>query len=78
MKCPMCGRSGARVRRVMRPYGKGRAAYVIEGVPCVSCRNCGQSFFTARTLEKVEKIRAHWRELAKTRSIPVVRFGIAS
>jgi YgiT-type zinc finger domain-containing protein len=35
MTCDICGKKGARIRRVSRNYGKGEKLLVIENVPVV-------------------------------------------
>ncbi|MCX7000740.1 MAG: YgiT-type zinc finger protein, partial [Candidatus Sumerlaeota bacterium] len=35
-KCDICGKAGARMRRVSRSYGRGDNILVIENVPLVS------------------------------------------
>jgi YgiT-type zinc finger domain-containing protein len=77
MICDVCGKKGARVRRVTRNYGKGRSRLLIEGVPAVHCPHCGESYLTAETLKEIERIKAHRSRLAVKRSIPVIRFGTA-
>ena len=78
MICDNCGKKSARVQRVTRMYGKGRSAYLIEGVPVVSCRACGESYITSKTLKRLELIHQHWRELAVKRLVPVAKFGGAA
>lgn len=78
MVCDLCGKKGARVRRITRSYGQGRSAFLIENVPLVTCPSCGESYFTAETLKEVERIRMHWRQLARERTIPVAKFGGAA
>jgi YgiT-type zinc finger domain-containing protein len=63
-------------RRVTRTFGKGKTAFLIEGVPTVSCPNCGETYLTAATLREVERIRQHRRQLTKPRRVPVATFGV--
>ena len=78
MICDICGRKGARIRRVTKSFGQGRSAFLIEGVPVVTCPSCGQSYMTAETLQEVERIRLHWRQLAVGKKIMVARFEPAA
>jgi YgiT-type zinc finger domain-containing protein len=78
MICDICGRKGARIRRVTKSFGQGRSAFLIEGVPVVTCPSCGQSYMTAETLQEVERIRLHWRQLAVGKKILVARFEPAA
>ena len=74
MVCDICGRKGARVRRVTRTYGRGRSAFLIEGVPVISCPQCGESYMTGETLREIERIRLHWRQLTVDRKMAVAKF----
>jgi YgiT-type zinc finger domain-containing protein len=70
--CDNCGKPAARVRKSSRCYGRGKNLLVIENVPVVSCHNCGESYMTAETVHRIEKIR-----LGK-RSVKARRVGVAS
>ena len=74
-KCDVCGRAGARVRRVSRSYGKGARLLVIENVPVVVCAVCGESYVTAETALEIERIKLHWRSFARQRKVPVASFA---
>ena len=78
MVCDVCGKKGARIRRVTRSFGKGKAAFLIEAVPIVSCPHCGERYLTASTLREIERIRLHRRQLARNRVVPVAKFGGAA
>jgi YgiT-type zinc finger domain-containing protein len=72
MKCDICGKKGARIRRVARTYGKGRSFFVIENIPVVSCPNCGESYLTSGTLHEIERLKLHRKSLAVERQVEVV------
>jgi YgiT-type zinc finger domain-containing protein len=74
MVCDICGKQGARVRRVTRSYGKGSNLLVIENVPIVSCPHCGESYLTAETLHEIERIKLHRKNFASTRAVAVAAF----
>jgi YgiT-type zinc finger domain-containing protein len=74
MICDVCGKAGAKIRRVTRSYGKGDNLLVIENIPVVSCPNCGESYLTADTLHEIERIKLHRKSWAKERNIPVAAF----
>lgn len=78
MVCDVCGKRGAKIRRVTRSFGKGKTAFLIEAVPVVSCPRCGESYLTAKTLREIERIRLHRRRLTERRLVPVARFGGAA
>ena len=75
MLCDICGREGARIRRVAETYGKGGDLIVIENIPMVSCFHCGESYFTADTLHEIERITLHQKSFAVERPVPVAKFA---
>jgi YgiT-type zinc finger domain-containing protein len=62
------------MRPVTRSFGSGEQLMVIEGVPLLSCRHCGASYFEARTLHEIERLRRDAATKAVVRSVPVARF----
>ncbi len=70
--CDVCGKPGARVRRVSETHGKGKDLLVIENIPMVSCPHCGESYFTAATLREIERYKRHRHELSVARQVEVV------
>ncbi len=75
MICDNCGKQGARIRRVVRTYGKGKDILVIENVPVVTCPHCGESYLEAETLHEIERIKLHKKSLTVKRSVPVAVFA---
>ena len=75
MVCDLCGTEGARIRRVVRSYGKGEQLLVIENVPVISCSHCGESYLTADTLHEIERIKQHRQEVAVERRVAVAEFA---
>lgn len=74
MICDICGRKGARLRRVTRTYGKGKNLLVIENIPVVSCPHCRESYLTAETLHEIERLKLHRKTLAVERPVEIVNF----
>jgi YgiT-type zinc finger domain-containing protein len=72
--CDICGKEGARIRRVSRSYGKSENLLVIENVPIISCPHCGESYLTAKTLHELERIKLHRKTLAAERPVAVAEF----
>ncbi|MBN2008509.1 type II toxin-antitoxin system MqsA family antitoxin [candidate division KSB1 bacterium] len=75
MICDICGKEGARIRKVTETYGKGKDLLLIEDIPMVSCPHCGESYFTAQTLHEIERIKLHRENFAKERPIAVAPFA---
>jgi hypothetical protein len=47
---------------------------VVEDIPMVSCPHCGESYFSARTLHEIERIKQLRASIAVERNVPVARF----
>lgn len=75
MVCDICGKEGARIRRVAKTYGKGKGIFVIENVPVVTCPHCGESYLEAETLHEIERIKLHKKSFAIIREVPVAKFA---
>ena len=75
MICDICGKKGARIRRVTETYGKGKKSLVIKDIPMISCPHCGESYFTAQTLHEIERIKLHCKSLAVERPVKVANFA---
>ena len=78
MKCDVCGKHRAKLRRLTQTVGKGRSSFLIRDVPVISCSSCGESYLTADTLKEIERIRLHWRELTKDEKVAVATFPSAA
>ena len=74
MVCDVCGKEGARIRRVSETFGKGQDLLVVENVPLVTCPHCGESYFTADTLHELERIKLHRQTFAVERAVQVAKF----
>jgi len=75
VKCDICGKAGARVRRVSRSYGRGDNILVIENVPLISCPHCGESYLTAETLHEIERLKMHRKSLATEKTVEVLVYA---
>ncbi len=75
MICNICGKEGARLRRLTRSYGKGDGLLVIQNVPVVTCPHCGESYVTAETLHEIERIKAQRKSRAVKRAVAVADFA---
>lgn len=75
MICDCCGKKGARTKHVTRSFGKGADILVIEKVPMVVCPDCGENYFTAETLQELERLKLHKKNVAVQRTAPVIRYA---
>ena len=60
-----------------RSFGKGADLLVIEGVPLWSCPSCGESYFTAKTMHEIERIKALRKSVAVKRPVSVAAYEAA-
>ena len=75
MKCPICGKEGAKLRRVIRNYGRGNRILLIENVPVISCPNCDESYLTAETLHELELLKVEKRGEAIKREVEILTYA---
>lgn len=73
--CDICGKPGARLRRMTKTYGRGKQMLLIENVPVIFCPNCGESYLTAETLHEIDRIKEQRKRLAVERSVEVASFA---
>lgn len=71
MFCDICNKATARTIHATKSYGQGDDLLVIENVPAVSCRTCGQSYLTAATLREIDNIKTNRAKRAKCRPVAV-------
>jgi YgiT-type zinc finger domain-containing protein len=62
-------------KHVTRTFGRGKSILVIEDVPMVVCPKCGQSYFTAETLQELERLRLHKQSVGVQRVAPVIKYA---
>lgn len=74
-RCSLCGKPGVMHRLLTKSYGKGDSLIVIEDVPVITCRHCGESYMTSQTLRKIEEIRLHRKKFASERTVSVATFS---
>ena len=73
--CDICGKTGAKIRKIVEVFGKKKDLLLIEDIPVIACPNCCESYFTAETLHKIEIIRAKKERLAVSRAVKVAHFA---
>ena len=76
-RCAHCGSGRIQLKNVTRSFGKGANLLVIEGVPLWSCPCCSESYFTAKTMHEIERIKALRRSVAVKRTVSVAAFEAA-
>ena len=61
-----------------RSFGAGAGLLVIERIPMLSCPSCGESYFSAKTLHELERIKTLRKSVSIERSVPVATFESAA
>lgn len=74
MKCDICGKNNAVIRRVTETYGKGKYLLIIENIPMVSCSDCGEGYFTAEVLHEIERIKLHHKDFTVKKTVEVAEY----
>ncbi len=72
MICKVCNKEGARIRNINRSYGEGDELMVVEHIPAVFCPNCGESYFTAATMDQIDHALSEKERRITSRRVPVV------
>ncbi len=53
--CSFCGNKNFRERRVQYIYKHNDQFLVVNNVPCEECEYCGEQYFKAEVLKKIEE-----------------------
>jgi YgiT-type zinc finger domain-containing protein len=74
MKCDICGKNNAGIRRITETHGRGSNLLVIENIPMVNCPDCGEGYFTAEVLHEIERIKLHHKNFTVKKKIEVAEY----
>ncbi len=73
--CELCDHTAAQLVKRPQVLGQGAAMLVIEDVPVIACRHCGESYLTAETLHRLDEVRRGLRKLPARYQIAVAAFA---
>ncbi|MDX2040637.1 MAG: type II toxin-antitoxin system MqsA family antitoxin [Acidobacteriota bacterium] len=73
--CGICGHQAARPIKRPQVLGKGAAMLIIEDVPAISCRHCGEIYLTAETMHRLDELRRSQKTLPRRYHVPVAAFA---
>ena len=77
--CSFCGNAGFKSKLVDYVYRRGDKMLVVQGVPCTECTYCGDRYYEAGVLVRIESdfeaIENGTREVTKRLSVPVEEFS---
>jgi len=72
MKCGFCDGETA-LRKVRKQHWHKGRLYIVENVEAEVCPECGERYFHARTLDKIDAIIEGDHEVKELLSVEVVR-----
>lgn len=73
--CDYCGKPAAHSALLNHTFGHGNNMVVVENVATMICSNCGQSYFTGETLEKLDVILAKPESYTSKQLVQVANFS---
>ena len=73
--CALCGKTTAHQALLSHTFGHGDNLVVVENVATMVCSNCGQSYFTGETLEKLDVILAAPENYSHKQLVQVANFS---
>lgn len=73
--CDICGVTAARTVKRPQVLGRGEQMILIDNVPVVACRNCGESYLTSETMHRLDTIRSKRKANSAARKIAVADFA---
>lgn len=72
--CDNCGVQAARTVKRPQVLGRGTQMMLVDNVPVITCRNCGESYMTSETMHGLDNIRSKQRANSATRKVAVAEF----
>lgn len=76
--CSFCGNTNFREKAVQYIYKHENRLLVVEKVPCEECEFCGEQYFKAEILKKIESdfrdIYLHGKKAKSEMKVPVEEF----
>ncbi len=73
--CDNCGVKAARVIKRPQVLGRGAKMIVVDNVPVIACKNCGENYMTSETMHKLDDIRIKQKKEKSERKIAVAEFA---
>ncbi len=73
--CDNCGVKAARVIKRPQVLGRGAKMIVVDNVPVIACKNCGENYMTSETMHKLDDIRIKQKKEKSERKIAVSEFA---
>ena len=78
-KCSFCGNTSFKKKYVQYIYRHDGKFLIVEDVPCEQCDYCGEQYFKAEVLKKIEKdfldIYSRKRQTKRNIKVPVEEYA---
>lgn len=71
MTCEFCGGQTAR-KKVKRQHWLNGKLYIVENVEAEVCPECGERYFHATTLDKIDRLLANEHDVKERMEVEVV------
>jgi YgiT-type zinc finger domain-containing protein len=71
MKCEFCGAETIR-KKVKKQHWHVRKLYIVENVDAEVCKECGEKYFHAKTLDGIDKLIESEHEIKEIISVEVL------
>jgi len=71
MKCEFCGAETTK-QRVRKPHWHEGKLYIVENVEAEFCRECGERYFHATTLDRIDVLVSGEHPVKEVLSVEVV------
>lgn len=76
--CNFCGNKNFRTKKIQYIYKHNDKYLIVNNVPCEECEYCGEQYFQAQSLKKIEtdfnKIHISGKEPKKKIQVPIEEF----
>lgn len=73
--CDNCGVKAARLVKRPQVLGRGAKMIVVDNVPVIACKNCGENYMTGETMHKLDDIRVKQKKEKSERKVAVAEFA---
>jgi len=74
MICDNCGVKAAHLVKRPQVLGRGTKMMLVDNVPVIACRNCGENYMTSETMHQLDKIRMKQKAESAERKVAVAEF----
>jgi len=71
MKCEVCGAETAK-KQVRKPHWLKGKLYIVENVEAEVCQDCGERYFHATTLDRIDRLVSGDHPVKEILSVEVV------